>query len=324
MNSSAKNDKQFPFVYQPFRKIFVGLLWFGFLAGVSAAEDLTLSYNQPAKNWEKQALPLGNGRIGCMVFGGVERERIQFNEDSLWTGDENPGGIYETMGAYQAFGDLYISIDSAETTGPGFTDYRRDLRLSEGILGVEFRKDGVRHKREVFASWPDQVIVVRWTAEKPGAVSGTVELKGMHKETTTAEGNSLWFDGVLPNGMKYQARVEVLARGGAVETQGATIRLKGCNDVVLLLAAATNYVMDASRQYHGEDPAQKVCRQIEAAVGKSFEELKARHVADHRELFDRVEVKLGETAADVRALPTDQRLAAYAKGGVDPELEALL
>ncbi|NLH18023.1 MAG: glycosyl hydrolase, partial [Phycisphaerae bacterium] len=206
----------------------------------------------------------------------------------------------------------------------GFTDYRRDLRLSEGILGVEFRKDGVRHKREVFASWPDQVIVVRWTAEKPGAVSGTVELKGMHKETTTAEGNSLWFDGVLPNGMKYQARVEVLARGGAVETQGATIRLKGCDDVMLLLAAATNYVMDASRQYRGEDPAQKVRRQIEAAVGKSFEELKARHVADHRELFDRVEVKLGETVADVRALPTDQRLAAYAKGGVDPELEALL
>lgn len=290
----------------------------------SETVETNLWYSTPAKNWEKEALPLGNGRIGCMVFGGVERERIQFNEDSLWTGDENPSGVYETMGAYQAFGDLFISMDISDGSQASFENYRRELLLSDGIFRVEFRKNGVQHERTVFASWPDQVIVVRWRADKPGSISGTVELKGMHKETTTTEGNTLSFGGKLPNGMQYQARVEVLVKGGALEAREATICLKKCDEVVLLLAAATDYVMDASRKYHGEDPVTKVREQIETAAGKPFEELKERHVGDHRKLFGRVQLNLGDTAADVRALPTDQRLAAYAKGGVDPELEALL
>lgn len=324
MNPTMKNAKLIPVDYQRFLKVFAGLLWLGCLAGICAAEGLTLWYNQPAKSWEKQAIPLGNGRIGCMVLGEIDRERIQFNEDSLWTGDENPSGVYETMGAYQAFGDLFLSMDMPDDSSPEFYDYRRELRLNESIFSVAFGKNGVRHRREVFASWPDQVIVIRWGADKPGAVSGAVELQGMHKESTIAEGKSLSFGGVLPNGMKYQARVETLAKGGEITTEGAAIRLKGCDEVVLLLAAATDYVMDAERKYRGDDPEEKVRGQLEAAAGKTFEELKARHVEDHRELFGRVQLNVGETAAEIRALPTDQRLAAYAKGGADPELEALL
>ena len=198
-------------------------------AGVSAAEssDPALWYSQPAKSWEKQALPLGNGRLGCMIFGEVERERIQFNEDSLWTGDENPSGVYEKMGAYQAFGDLFISMDTAGDSSAAVEDYRRELRLADGIFRVEFRRDGVRHQREVFASWPDQVIVIRWTAEKPGAVSGVIELKGMHKEATTAEATALSFGGALSNGMKYQATLGINAKGGSAVSEGSAIRLEG-------------------------------------------------------------------------------------------------
>ncbi len=283
-----------------------------------------LWYSQPAKNWEKQALPVGNGRLGCMIFGDIERERIQFNEDSLWTGDENPSGVYETMGAYQAFGNLYISMEPTDNTTPAVDGYRRELRLADGIFHVEFQRNGIRHQRDVFASWPDQVIVIRWTADKSGTVSGVVELKGMHGETTTDEQQSLSFSGTLPNGMQYQATLSINAGGGSIVPDGSTLRLKGCDDVIMILAACTDYVMDASRKFQGEDPAVKIRRQLDAAREKSFEELRARHIKDHRNLFDRVALNVGSTTDEIRQLPTDQRLSAYAKGGADPELEATL
>lgn len=301
-----------------------GLFVPGTVASAAVPVESILWYKQPAKNWEKEALPVGNGRLGCMVFGGVERERIQFNEDSLWTGDDNPSGVYEKMGAYQAFGDLNISMDPTGDGNSAVEAYGRNLRPAHGILGVMFRRGGILHKREIFASWPDQIIAIRWTADKPGAISGTVELKGAHGETTAVDVDSLSFGGTLPNGMKYQARVEIWARGGEISIDGSMIRLKGCHELVLHLAAATDYVMDPARTYHGEDPAAKVRGQIKASSAKTFEELRTRHITDHRRLFDRVELDLGETADEIRNLPTDQRLAAYAKGGVDPELEAML
>jgi alpha-L-fucosidase 2 len=327
MNSTVQMTYLFPFGSGRFFKVLTTIFAVAILAAfVTSAEvsDPVLWYSQPAQNWEKQAQPLGNGHLGCMVFGGVGRERIQFNEDSLWTGDDNPSGVYEKMGAYQAFGDLFISMDMPDDSSPAFEGYRRELRLADGIFRVEFGKNGVRHERTVFASWPDQVIVIRWTADKPGVISGKVELKGMHKETTVADATTLSFGGALPNGMTYQATLSINAKGGSVVPEGSTIRLKGCDEVVMLLAAATDYVMDPARKYHGGDPAAKVRGQIAAASAKTFDELKARHVADHRGLFDRVELNVGQTAAEVRAMPTDQRLAAYAKGGVDPEMESLL
>lgn len=150
-----------------------GLSVHGATASAAASSDPVLWYSQPAKSWEKEALPLGNGRLGCMVFGGVDRERIQFNEDSLWTGDDNPSGVYEKMGAYQAFGDLFVSMEKPDDSSPALEDYRRELRPADGIFRVEFGKNGVRHEREVFASWPDQVIVIRWTADKAGAISAS-------------------------------------------------------------------------------------------------------------------------------------------------------
>ncbi|HUJ08608.1 MAG TPA: glycoside hydrolase family 95 protein [Verrucomicrobiae bacterium] len=263
---------------------------------------LVLWYQQPAKSAMNEALPIGNGRLGGVVFGGVERERIQFNEDSLWTGDENPSGDYNTMGAYQDFGDLFI--ESTGSTNP-VTNYRRQLDLATATARTEFTLDGVQHVREAFASHPAQVTVFRWSADKPGVISGRVELKGAHGEQTTVDGSTLSFRGSLSNGMKYEARARVLAKGGTLKG----VEFKDCDEVVVLLAAATDYAMDYSKGYRGEmGPL--------SFPTKSYDELKAEHVKDFQSLFNRVVLDLGPFD---NSLPTDKY-----KLQPDPGLAALL
>ncbi len=287
---------------------------------------LSLWYSKPAARWSAEALPLGNGRLGCMVFGGVERERIQFNEDSLWTGDENPSGDYDRMGAYQNFGDLFLALASPapQATGENAADYRRELDLASGVARVQFQANGALHRRECFVSQPDDVIVLRWSADKPGSVSGAVELKGAHGEQTAAEGGLLSFAGVLTNGLKYEALAKVLSFGGSARVQDGKWRLENCDEVVILLAAGTDYAPDYGAQYRGPAPGERLRARIAQATALGYPDLLARHRRDHQSLFGRVSLILGETGAAARGLPTDQRLAAYGKGGTDPELEALL
>ena len=280
---------------------------------------LVLWYRAPAQNWEKQALPVGNGRLGAMIFGGVEKERIQFNEDSLWTGDENPSGGYGSMGAYQAFGDLYVDLPGHA----GATDYRRELNVAEAVARVAYRKDGVTYRREVFSSHPDQVIVMRLTADKPGGYTGTIELTDMHQAKVRAEKNRLTAAGTLDNGLKYEAQVLVLGEGGTLKSEGAKIECANCDGLTILLAAGTDYVMDYRRKWRGDDPHQRLARQLEAAAGKAYDALRSAHVADHRSLLDRVRLDAGSTDPAVAALPTNERLAAYRGGAADPELESL-
>ncbi len=145
------------------------------LSVAAPGADLVLRYDRPAKTWSAEALPVGNGRLGAMVFGGIGTERIQFNEDSLWTGDLNPSGDYKTMGAYQNFGDLRIDLDAATAPDEAMpAGYVRSLALTDGVHRVVFRSGGATHLRETFASHPDQVIVVRWSADRPGAVSAQI------------------------------------------------------------------------------------------------------------------------------------------------------
>lgn len=191
------------------------ILLVGSANSVAPSAELTLRYDQPAKAWSSEALPLGNGRLGCMVFGGVQRERIQFNEDSLWTGDDNPSGEYKSMGAYQNFGDLFVELrDGGPESG-----YQRVLSLNDATHRVKFTRDGVTHTRTAFASHPDNVIVMRWTADRAGAVSGKIILQGAHGETTKAADGELSFAGKFANGLAYEARLGVLSKGGAVEAR---------------------------------------------------------------------------------------------------------
>ena len=290
---------------------------------LSAADALVLSYREPAADnaWSSHALPLGNGRLGCMIFGGPFAERVQFNVDSLWTGDENPSGDYNSMGAYQAFGDLRIRFD-APADAP--KDYRRALDLATGLHTVTFSAGGTAFTREAFASAPDQAIVLRLTASTPDALSGTLSLTGAHQETPHADAGDLAFEGTFPNGIGYAARVRIAHQGGTVAVHGDTLRFDRCDALTVYLAAATSYAPDFRRHWKGIPPAPLVHRQLDRASAQPYDALKQAHLADIAGYMGRVTLDLGATAAAQRSLPTDARLAAYAKGAADPELEALL
>ena len=274
----------------------------------------------PAKSWETEALPIGNGSLGGMIFGGVQQERVLLNEDSLWTGDENPSGNYGTMGGYQTLGDLYIELGD----GPSdYQDYRRQLDLGEGVASVTYTAGGVRYRREYFCSYPDQVLVIRLAADKPGAYSGIVRLADAHGAKVAAENGRLSASGALSNGLKYACQLLVLPEGGNVGVDGVGIRFDGADRLTILLAARTSYVNLYEKGRRGEDPHPRVARRLDAAAARSYETLRAAHVKDYGELFHRVELDLGRTEAPTAALPTVERLAAYRRGAADPELESL-
>ena len=280
---------------------------------------LTLWYEQPARTAMGEGLPIGNGRLGAMVFGETAQERIQFNEDSLWTGDGNPSGNYDTMGGYQAFGDLHLTLPGHEAA----TQYRRSLDLGDAVARVTYQVGDVTYTREYFASHPDQVLVVRLTADHPHAYTGSLNLTDMHGGAITAAEGGITSAGALPNGLRYEAQVRVLGEGGEVTTDDNKVSFQDCDSLTLLLACGTNYVMDAARHWRGSDPHERVARQIGTAAAKPYSALKAAHLKDYQALFGRVSLDLGASPADRRALPTDRRKR-LDTDGKDPELEALL
>ena len=293
-----------------------------------------LRYRTPAKDWESQALPIGNGRLGGMVFGGVDREHVQFNEDSLWIGDERD------TGAYQAFGDLYVEFPQATGASSAQT-YERALDIGGALHEIRYTRDGTAYRRTYFCSYPAQVMVLRFTAGKPAAYSGRVLLTDAHQAKIRAEGNKITAAGSLAGyvysggssrgrtekydlALDYEAQLLVLNQGGTLEARDGRITFKGCDALTLLLAAGTNYQNQRDKGWKGEDPHERISAQLAAASEKSFEAMLDEHVRDYRGLFDRLRLDLGETSQAARSLPTDQRLAAYRRGAADPDLEELL
>ena len=278
-----------------------------------------LWYGSPAKDWEKQALPIGNGSLGGKIFGRVEKDQIQLNTDSLWTGDENPSGSYGSMGAYQTLGDLHI-----ELTGQAeHKEYRRDLDISQAVARVSYSSNGVRYRREYFASYPDQVMVVRLTADKPGGYSGTIRLSDGHEAKATSKGNRIVCSGKLSNGLQYETQVMVLNKGGSIEAADGAIALKKVDSLTILLVAGTDYLANHEKGWRREHPHKRLDKYLEAAADKSFKALRSAHVKDYQGLFSRVDLDTGKTDEKIALLPTDERLAAYKDGAKDPELESL-
>jgi alpha-L-fucosidase 2 len=277
------------------------LVVFATSLSLTAAPDggPSLWYDKPATTW-LEALPVGNGSLGGMIFGGTDKERIQFNEQTLWTGDEIQ------MGNYQPFGDLFIdSPDLKDATG-----YRRELDLSEAVHRTVFTANGVKFTREVFSCHPDKVMVIRVNADKPGAVSRTIRLTDTHKAKISATGDTITATGSLENGLAYESRVKVLSEKGKLSTNGNNLTLEGADSATILLAAATDFANSPEQKWRGEKPGPKLDRILAAASKKPFEKLKATHIADHQSLFGRMKVNLGPSRDD---MPTDQRLAAYQK-----------
>ncbi len=300
------------------------MIWAFAIQTQGAGVDSTLWYTQPARSWEKEALPIGNGRLGGMIFGGIQREQIQFNENTLWIGDEHD------TGAYQAFGDLFI--DLGEGT-PAATDYRRELDLSRAVHTVTYTQNGIHYRREYFVSHPAQVMALRLTADKAGAYSGTVRVTDTHQGKVAAEGNRLTVTGTLagykyePKGpdysiaLAYEAQVLVLHDSGTLKTADGKITFERANSLTILLNAGTDFLNERGRGWRGENPHGRVTAQLQAAATASPKKLLSEHLADYQRLYDRVTLKLGESAND---LPTDQRLLKHSNGARDPGLEALV
>lgn len=281
--------------------------------GCSAlAADLTLSYDQPATDWMTQALPIGNGSLGAMLLGGVDTVTVQFNEESLWTGDE------KDTGAYQNFGELTLSL-----TGDGkVSDYRRTLDLTTAIHSVRYRKGDVVYEREAFCSHPRGAIVLHFTASQPGCYSGTLKLTDAHGASTWAGGSTLEFRGQLENGLEYEAQARLICDGGRVRDRGGQVVFSQADGLTILLAAGTNYCNRSDESWRGSSPRDYLRRAV--AGRASYEVLRQAHIEDYQALFDRVEMQLGDSSEGIRALPTDQRLLVYHRDKkADPDLEEL-
>lgn len=347
-------------------------MWLSLL-GVLAAyagDELTIWHQQPAKNWN-EATPIGNGRIGAMIFGGVHAERIQLNEDSLWSGApqdaDNPkalealpqirqllfeGKYAEAQklanrtlicrgagsghgrggkipyGSYEMLGDLNLKFEPGTNAA---TNYRRALDLNTAIASVTYEAGGVKFERELFASAPDQVLVVRLKASKKGALNLRVGLARPEAAEVVAMGNDqllmrgqLW-NGTTNAGMKYATRLAVLGETGKVKAEGSGLRIQNATQVILLLTAATDYQMQLPEWRHG-NPEAKAAAQLAAAMMKPYRRLRDAHVADYQKLFRRVNFDLAEAPVGAAAqqvdvdAPTDKRLEAIKQGVFDPGL----
>lgn len=308
-------------------------------------EPLTLWYRRPATKWETEALPVGNGRLAAMVFGGVGRERIQFNEESLWDGHQidaaNPKaltslpevrrllfegkndeatklaskdlmGVPKSIKSYQTLGDLFLEMPSTAEV----KEYRRELNLDTGVAGVSYRVEGVRFTRTVFASAPDQAIVIHLKADRRGKISFLAKLQRKDAKTESVSPNRLVMRGQLD--VRYEAQLQAKVSGGKVICEEGALRIENANEATLLLVVATSY---KSPNDLTADPAARCESRLKAVSQKSYAELLAAHVADHQALFRRVQLDLG--SFDAVKKPTNERLEAVRKGGDDLHLVAL-
>ncbi|MEH1124899.1 glycoside hydrolase family 95 protein [Micromonospora sp. CPCC 206061] len=317
-----------------------------------------LWYAEPATHWETQALPIGNGALGAMVFGGVAVETVQFNEKTLWTGGPGsawgydfgnwsaprPGAIERVrrdldarqrldpnevcevlgqpksgFGAYQPFGELTLRLPA----DPGAVgEYRRELDITRAVARVSYLDGDVRHTREYFASYPDGALVVRFDADRPGRVAFTAGVRAPDNrvKSMAVEGGRITFAGALTdNKLRFEAQILVRHEGGSrTDNPDGTVTVDGADAATLILCAGTDY-SDRYPTYRGPDPHAAVTAAVGRAAAKPYEDLLARHVADHRELFDRVTLDIAQS---MPAIPTDELLRAY-RGGATPADRAL-
>ena len=321
-----------------------------------------LWYDQPARKWE-EALPVGNGRLGAMVFGKNKEERIQLNEETYWT-----GGPYSTvvkggheylkeiqkkvfegkfleahnlfgrhlMGypveqqKYQSLANLHLFFSNQDSV----TAYKRWLDLSTGIAGVSYQSNGISYQREIVASAPDQVIVVRLTASKPGSISFTANLRGERNQahsnyaTDYFRMDTYGQDGLILTGksadymgvegkIRYEARIKAVNEGGSVTTNGVDLIVSNANAVTLYFAAATNFVnyKDVSA-----DPHQRVKDCLDKLINKNAASVLNEAVTAHQGYFNRVTLKLADTPNSF--LPVPERIKNI-QVSPDPSMAAL-
>ncbi len=323
------------------------------LVSSSEPSNEKLWYSKPASNW-LEALPIGNGRIAAMVFGGTESERLQLNEGTIWAGGPHDYtspdahaalpeirklvfdgqwkqaqdlanaklvGRPSSQASYQTVGNLVLNFHHTATT----TDYKRELDLKTAICSCAYTSDGVRFTREAFASVPGNVIVVRLTASKPGSISLTVLMDSPQRATIAASSNSkmLTLDGKGGDGggtsgkIQFQAAVQVVNSGGTTSVTDNSVEVTKANSVTLLIAMASNYTNFESLN---NKPAEVNSAVLTKVSRTTFAKLRQEHVENYQKLYNRVSLNLGESKSGHKS--TDLRVADYGKGN-DPQLAAL-
>ena len=273
-------------------------------------------YDQPAGSWEAEALPIGNGRLGAMIFGPVDKETIQINEDSLWLGDEKDTGMYQNLGEFE------VALPRAKP----IESYRRELDIGRALHTVTYTSGGVAFRREAFASFPDQVMVFRYTADKPGSHSGTLTLRDGHDVKPVIEPNRLTTAGKLNNSLQYESQILLINDGGTLAATPTGIAFQNVTSLTLIVGAGTDYLNQRSKGWRtGQAPHRTVTEQLDRAANRPYADLLAAHLKDYQALFSRVRLDTGKTDAAIAALPTSKRLDNYKQASAkDPELEVLL
>lgn len=328
------------------------------------ATDL-LWYDRPAAEWT-EALAIGNGRLGAMVYGGIQTERIALNESTVWTGGPyDPAGKGRGVGAlkeiqqlvfegkgkqaealfekemmsetwemaeYQPLGDLQLTFPEHAT----IRNYRRDLNLSNAVSSVSYECNNVRYTRQAVASFPDQIIAIKISADKPGALNFNLSLNGRKNvkqdrdekfainnekpSTVILKGNTASYGG--GSGLSYEARVTVVTNGGTVkldfDREHDRLIVSNATDATIYLAAATNF---QSWKSLSGDPAEKNKRTLASVTKKSFDAILADHLKDYQPLYSRTRLDIGKSKESLK--PTSSRFEAF-HSGKDPALPALL
>ena len=323
------------------------------LSGCQSATDscgtTELWYAQPAKVW-MESLPIGNGRLGAMTYGGIEEEKLALNESTMWSGQYNENqnkpfgrekmnqlrklffegklsegnriagdnlhGNQTSFGTHLPIGDLKMQFIYPEGK---VTGYRRSLSLDEAVSSVSFNSGGVNYKREYFATNPDNVLVLRLTADKQKSITMNMGLDLMRQADLSVEDNQLVFTGKVdfplhgPGGVCFEGRIAVLADNGEVKMEQSEVGIKEADAVTL--------IVDVRTDYKSPDYKTLCADGVKKAAAKSYDELKQAHIKDYNTLYNRVSIHFGQDAN--RALPTDVRWKQVKEGKTDTGLDAL-
>ncbi len=321
----------------------------GCQSATDSCETTELWYAQPAKVW-MESLPIGNGRLGAMTYGGIEEEKLALNESTMWSGQYNENqnkpfgrekmnqlrklffegklsegnriagdnlhGNQTSFGTHLPIGDLKMQFIYPEGK---VTDYRRSLSLDEAVSSVSFNSGGVNYKREYFATNPDNVLVLRLTADKQKSITMNMGLGLMRQADLSVENNQLVFTGKVdfplhgPGGVCFEGRIAVLADNGEVKMEQSGVSIKEADAVTL--------IVDVRTDYKSPDYKTLCADGVEKAAVKSYDELKQAHIKDYNTLYNRVSIHFGQDAN--RAMPTDVRWKQVKEGKTDTGLDAL-
>ena len=321
----------------------------GCQSATDSCETTELWYAQPAKVW-MESLPIGNGRLGAMTYGGIEEEKLALNESTMWSGQYNENqnipfgrekmnqlrklffegklsegnriagdnlhGNQTSFGTHLPIGDLKMQFIYPEGK---VTGYRRSLSLDEAVSSVSFNSGGVNYKREYFATNPDNVLVLRLTADKQKSITMNMGLDLMRQADLSVEDNQLVFTGKVdfplhgPGGVCFEGRIAVLADNGEVKMEQSEVGIKEADAVTL--------IVDVRTDYKSPDYKTLCADGVKKAAAKSYDELKQAHIKDYNTLYNRVSIHFGQDAN--RALPTDVRWKQVKEGKTDTGLDAL-